>query len=348
MLKIGNKYIGKGCPTYISAEAGVNHNGSFKRAIELIDKASEAGADAIKFQTYKAETLVTKEAPKFWNWAGDIQKTTQFDAYSDLDGFDWENYPKLIKHCQKRNIEFLSTPFDYASADYLNEIGMKAFKIASSDITYLPFLKHIARFQKPIILSTGASTIGEIQEAVDTIKAEGNNQIIVLHCTLKYPTPSECANLNIISTLQKVFPELIVGLSDHTRGITAPIVASTLGARLIEKHYTVDKTLLKSADHWLSVDPVELKALVDGVKEARRMLGSAEKKVFDCEEETRKYDKRSIVSKCDIKQGEKITRDMLICKRPGTGIPPKFMDIVVGRTAQEDIKEDKVIKWEQI
>lgn len=225
---------------------------------------------------------------------------------------------------------------------------MRAFKIASSDITYLPFLKHIAKFQKPMILSTGASTIGEIQEATDTILAEGNNQIIVLQCTLKYPTEVYDANLNIIPTLQKVFPELTIGLSDHTRGIIAPIVASIMGARLIEKHYTVDKTLLKSADHWLSVDPIEARQMIKGIKEARVMLGSAEKKVFECEEETRMYDKRSIVSKCDIKKGQKIERDMLICKRPGIGIQPKFIDIIVGRTAQEDIKEDKVIKWEQI
>jgi len=346
MIKIGNEIIGE--KTYVVLEAGVNHNGSFDRAIELIDKAAEAGADAIKFQTYRADTLVTRDALKFWDWEGDDDKTTQYEAYSKLDGFSWDNYPLLIKHCEEKGIEFLSTPFDFESADFLNKIGMKAFKIASSDITYLPFLQHIAKFGKPIILSTGASTIGEIQEAIDIIKGEGNNQIVVLQCTLKYPTATKDANLGVIPTLSKVFPEAIVGFSDHTRGINAPIVATTLGAKLIEKHYTVNKTLLESADHWLSVDPVEAKQMIEGIRDAEDMIGSSEKKVFECEAQTRKYDKRSIIANIDIKKGTEITREMLICKRPGIGIAPKFISIIVGRTAQEDISEDTIMLWNQI
>jgi len=346
MLKIGKHTIGK--RVFVVAEAGVNHNGSVDRAKELIIKAAQSGADAIKFQTYTADKLVTKTAPKFWNWEGDKDKKTQHDAYADLDGFPMGAYSALMEVCEHAGIEFLSTPFDFESADYLNKIGMPAFKVASSDITYLPYLSYIAKFQKPIILSTGASTIGEIQEAVETIKKEGNDQIILLQCTLCYPTATKDANLRIIPTLAKIFPELIIGLSDHTRGITAPIVATTLGAKVIEKHYTVDKTLLKSADHWLSVDPPELKQMVKGIMEAERMMGSSEKRVFKCEDETRKYDKRSIVSATDIEKGTKITRNMLICKRPGTGIEPKFLNIIVGRTAQEDIPEDTIIKWNQI
>jgi len=346
MLKIGKHKLGK--KTFVILEAGVNHNGSVDRAKELIIKAAKAGADAIKFQTYKADKLVTKTAPKFWNWEGDKDKKTQYDAYADLDGFPMGAYSALMEVCEQNGIEFLSTPFDFESADYLNKIGMPAFKVASSDITYLPYLKHIANYGKPILLSTGASTIGEIEEAVETIKGEGNNQIILLQCTLCYPTATKDANLGIIPTLSKVFPELIIGLSDHTRGITAPIVATTLGAKVIEKHYTVDKTLLKSADHWLSVDPEEAKEMIKGIRDVDLLIGSNKKRVFECEEDTRKYDKRSIVSACDIPKGTQITRDMLICKRPGTGIAPKFINIIVGRIAQEDISEDTIIKWQQI
>jgi sialic acid synthase SpsE len=346
MLKIGKHKIGK--KVFVVAEAGVNHNGSVPRAKELINKAADSGADAVKFQTYKAGKLVTKTAPKFWDWEGDKDKKTQYDAYDDLDDFPMGAYPALIEVCNKRGVEFLSTPFDFESADYLNSIGMPAFKIASSDITYIPFLKHIAQFKKPIILSTGASTISDIDEAVRTIKGEGNDQIILLQCTLKYPTPAKDANLRIIPTLQTMFPDLMIGLSDHTMGINAPIVATTLGAKLIEKHYTVDKSLLKSADHWLSVDPPELKAMVKGIRDAEAMLGSNEKKVFDCEDETRVYDKRSIVANTDINKGTKITRSMLMCKRPGMGIAPQFMDIIVGRIARENIKEDEIINWNQI
>lgn len=340
-LKIDNK-------TFVVLEAGVNHNGSFDRAIELIDKATEAGADAIKFQTYKADTLVTKTAPKFWDWEGDADKTTQYEAYSKLDKFSWDNYPKLIKHCEKRGIEFMSTPFDFESADYLNEIGMKIFKVASSDITYLPFLEHIAKFGKPIFLSTGASTMGDIERAVEVIEGQGNSQITLLQCTLCYPTAIKDANLRIIPTLNKMFPELNIGLSDHTRGINAPIVATTLGARVIEKHYTVDKTLLESADHWFSVNPEEAKQMIEGIRQVEQMLGSSKKKIFDCEKDTYKYDKRSIIAKTNILRGTKITRNMLICKRPGTGIKPEFLKVIVGRIAQRDISEDTIIKWEQI
>lgn len=333
--------------TKIIAEAGVNHNGSLERAIELIEKAAKAGADIVKFQTYKADKLVTKTALKFWNCKYDNTKT-QHEAYSKLDKFPMEYYPKLIEACKKNKIEFLSTPFDKQSADMLVKMGMKSIKVSSSDLTNFPFLKHLAKKQLPIYLSTGAATMGEIEEAVRTIEKEGNSQIIILHCTLCYPTEAKDANLNLIKTLKAVFPRYKIGLSDHTIGTTIPIAAVALGAEVIEKHYTVDKTLKESADHWFSVDPKELKEMVQAVKDTNEALGSSEKKVFDCEKDTYLYDKRSIVSNRYIPKGTVITGAMLTCKRPGTGIQPKFYDIIKGRKAIKDIPEDSIVSWDMV
>jgi len=344
MLKIGKRTLNK---CYVIAEAGMNHGGKLERAYELIETAANAGANAVKFQTYKADTLVTKTAPKFWNYHEDEGKT-QHQAYSELDTFDWKHYYKLFDYCEKHGVEFLSTPFSFKAADYLDDIGMRAFKIASSDLTYIPFLKHIAKKGKPILLSTGAAALGEVEEAISAIRGEGNDQIVLLHCTLCYPTKAEDANLRIIQTFKTLWPELEVGLSDHTLGITAPTVAVSLGAKVVEKHYTIDHELLGNADHWLSVDPEQMAQMVDNIRETEKMLGSAQKKVFKAEEITYRYDKRSLVSAKFIGKGRKIFREDLICKRPGIGIKPKFMDIVIGRTAKQDIPDDTLIEWTMI
>jgi len=347
MIKIGDKKIGKDC--YVIAEFGVNHNGSLERAKEGIDKAAKAGADAIKFQTYTADELVVKGTPKFWDAESKVDEgLDQYEAYKALEGFKMEWYPELMEYCEDRGIEFLSTPFSIEAADYLNKLGMKAFKVASSDMSHLPYLEHIAKYDKPIILSTGASTIEEIEEAVETIEGAGNKQIIILHCTLCYPTPPEAANLNLIHTLKKRFPKYPIGISDHTLGVFPSVIACAMGASVIEKHYTVDKTLPESADHWLSVDPEELAELVCMVKDVAILKGSIIKKVFKQENETRKYDKRSIVSKTHIPRDTVITNEMITYKRPGTGIFPRYAPIVIGKKALEDIKEDTIITWEMI
>jgi N-acetylneuraminate synthase len=266
-----------------------------------------------------------------------------------------EWYPELMKYCEECGIEFMTTCFSAETADHFNELGMKAFKVASSDMSTIPYLKHIARYNKPILLSTGASTMEEIEEAVQAIKEEGNNQIVVMHCTLCYPTmyPDrevhyEDANLSIIQTLKAKFPDLVIGISDHTQTPSSSVIAYAMGADVIEKHYTVDKTLGKSADHWFSVDPEELKEIVDNCKEVQTLKGTAEKKVFDCEKETRLHDKRSIVLKVDVKEGDAITEDMLTYKRPGTGIWPSELDEVIGSTASEDINRDNPLQWQQL
>jgi sialic acid synthase SpsE len=343
MIKIGDKVLGE--KPYIIAEFGVNHNGSFERAKEAIVAAAQAGADAIKFQTYTADELVVKGTPKFWKSEGGDIGNDQYEAYKALGGTPYEWYPELMKICEDNGIEFLSTPFSIKAADYLNSIGMKAFKVASSDLSTLPYLEHIAKFGKPILLSTGASTMEEIHEAVETIENAGNTQIVVLHCTLCYPTKPEDANFNMIRTLSKEFPFYAVGISDHTLGVESSIVAAAYGAQVIEKHFTVDKTLPDSADHWLSVDPSELKEIVD---RSSVYGGYSEKFVLDCENETRIYDKRSLVSACDIIKGTVITKDMITYKRPGTGIWPKFLPIVVGKKALIDIKEDTTLTWDLI
>lgn len=345
-MKIGNKTLGT--RTYVIAEFGVNHNGSLDRAKEGVRKAAEAGADAIKFQTYTADELVVKGTPKFWKAESGVDDHLpgQWEAYKALEGFKQEWYPELMAYCEEHNIEFLSTPFSKEAADYLDSIGMKAFKVASSDMSTLPYLRHIARYKKPIILSTGASSLDEIRAAVTAIEEEGNEQIVILHCTLSYPTKYADANLAIIRTLKKEFPWYTIGISDHTMGSFSSVIAAAMGATVIEKHFTVDKTLDKSADHWLSVDPTELKEIVDGVRKVEELRGSPTKVVFLAESETRMYDKRSIVTKVDVKEGTIITEEMLTYKRPGTGIWPDKLSRVIGKVVKEDLKADTILQWE--
>lgn len=345
-MKIGKKTIGEG--VYFIAEFGVNHNGSLERAKEGIVAAAKAGADAIKFQTYTAEELVVKGTPKFWNWEGDSKHANQYDAYAAIGGFPKEHYPELVKTCKENNIEFLSTPFSIDGADFLNSLGMKAFKIASSDLSCPKFLRHIAKFGKPILLSTGAADIAEVDEAIRVIQKAGNNQIVVMQCTLCYPTAPENANLNVIGTYKRRYPSLEVGLSDHTLGIMTPIVAAQLGAKVIEKHFTVDKTLPDSADHWLSIDPPELKQIVEGIQDFSKLMGNSMKEVLPCEAETRKYDKRSIVAKVTINKGITMNEKLITYKRPGTGIWPSYEHLVIGKRTNRVIPKNTILEWKML
>lgn len=348
-ITIGKHIIGPAQPTFVIAEAGVNHNGSLHRAKQLIIEAAKAGADAVKFQTYKAEKLVVKSAPRFWKWDGEKKKNgTQYDSYAELDKFPLKHYPALIQTCREYGVEFLSTPFDEGSADALIRFGMKAIKVSSSDITNTPFLSHLAKSGLPILLSTGASSMGDIEEAVETIEHEGNSKIILLQCTLIYPTPYEHAHLRVIPTLTSFFPTYTIGLSDHTLGTAIPLGAVALGAHVIEKHFTVDKTLQKSADHWLSVDPAELANMVRGIRQVEAALGEGRKYVLPAEKMTHVYDKRSLVAACRIPRGTVITEAMLTRKRPGTGIRPKDQSIVIGRKAANDIEEDTTVTWDMV
>lgn len=353
-VTIGAKAVGEGCPAFIVAEAGMNHNSDPEIAKMLIKEAADADADAIKFQNYTAEKLVTKTAPKYYvdtmeQWRQkDKPKGYQIDEFQLLDKLPEETYYDMMELCDELGIILLSTPFDEESADFLEELGVPAFKIASADITYHSFLQYIACKSRPMILSTGCATIGEIDEALEVIYSTGNQDVILLHCTLSYPAEISDANLNMMKTMQKVYPEIPIGLSDHTLGALVPVIAASHGAKLIEKHYTIDKSLPDSTDHFMSVDPKELRMMVKDIRLAEASLGLSTKKPVESEKDALLYARRSVVAKVNIPKGTIITKDMIFCKRPGTGIAPKFTDIVTGRKTKVDIEEDTVITFEMI
>ena len=344
-FKIGNVNCSEDKVTII-AEAGVNHLGRFDLAEDLIRSAANSGADIIKFQTYKADDLTLKTAPRFWDWDGEQDKDgSQHDSYSLLDGFGEDEHKELSRLCNKYDIEFMSTPFSSDAAEMLIRTGVNAFKMASCDITNLPFLKDIASFKVPILLSTGASTIDEIGNALSAIKDTNENaDVCIMQCTLCYPTDYEDAHLNSLNHLKKAFPKNLLGLSDHTLGYHIPLASIALGARVIEKHFTVDKTLPMSADHWLSIDPIELELLCKYSPQILNGLGSHEKKKHPCEDKTHAFARRSIVSTKDITEGEIIDESSLACKRPGTGISPVYMERVLGSVALKDIKVDTLLQ----
>jgi N-acetylneuraminate synthase/N,N'-diacetyllegionaminate synthase len=344
-LKIGNKLISERSHCFVIAEAGVNHNSSLKLAKKLVDVAKEAGADAVKFQTFKAEDLVTEKGEM-----ADYQKKNTGKRESQLKmlkklELSQKDFIELKKYCDKKGIILLSTPYTEDAIDFLEPL-VPAYKVASGDLTNLPFLEKIARKRKPIILSTGMATLNEVREAVNTIKKAGNNKIILLHCTTNYPCPLQEVNLRAMLTLKKQF-NLPVGYSDHTLGILLPIMAATMGAKIIEKHFTLNKKL-PGPDHKASLEPDELKEMVRTIKDVEKAMGSDIKKLTKSEEKIKKIVRKSIVAKVDIPKGTKITNNMLVIKRPGIGIKPKYLEKIIGRIVKKDIKQDELITWEMI
>ena len=344
-IKIGNKLIGEEEPCFIVAEAGVNHNGSVELAKKLIDAAKDAGADAVKFQTFKAESVVVKDAQKAEYQKETTGEGSQYEMIKKLELTE-EDFRELADYAKEKDIMFLSSPFDKESVDLLHELDVPAFKVGSGEITNLPLLRYIAKKEKPIILSTGMSTLGEIEEALDVIRSEGVEDIILLHCVSNYPARIEDVNLRAMGTLKQAF-KLPVGFSDHTLGITAPIAAVALGACVIEKHFTLDRNL-PGPDHKASLEPEELKEMAKAIREVEKALGNGIKKPTKEEEEIKKVARRSIVAKVDISKGAIITEDMLDVKRPGTGIEPKYLKFIIGRKTKEDIKKDEIISLKMI
>ncbi len=328
---------------FIIAEAGVNHNGSTKLAKQLIDVASEAGVDAVKFQTFKAELTISKNAQK-----ADYQKETtgteesQYEMIKRLE-LDVETHKELIAYCKEKNIMFLSTPFDHDSIDMLDELGLDIFKIPSGEITNLPYLRHIGSLNKDIILSTGMADIGEIEDALDILVKAGTekNKITVLHANTMYPTPMKDVNLKAMVTIGNTF-DIPFGYSDHTLGIEVDIAAVAMGATVIEKHFTLDKTM-DGPDHKASLEPKELIAMVKSIRNIELALGSSVKKPSASEQPNISIVRKSIVAACDILQGELLTGDKLIIKRPANGINPMRWDEVVGTEAKKDYKLDELI-----
>ncbi|MCL6589525.1 MAG: N-acetylneuraminate synthase [Firmicutes bacterium] len=326
---------------FIIAEAGVNHNGSLEMAKKMVDAAVESGVDAIKFQTFKAGQLVTINAQKAL-----YQKETtgsgesQYEMLKRLE-LDQKRHSELIEYCKKRNIIFLSTPFDFESVELLEKLNIPAYKVSSGDITNLPFLEHIARKNKPVILSTGMAGLGEVEEAVGAVRKGGNSQIILLHCTSNYPTEFKDVNLKAMLTLKHAF-QVPVGYSDHTLGIEVPIAAVALGASMIEKHFTLDRNL-PGPDHRASLEPEELKAMVLAVRNVEKALGDGIKRCQDVEANVKETARKSIVPLKDLVKGEVLTREALGFKRPGTGLPPKFIDFLIGKKVRRDIAKDSII-----
>lgn len=345
-MEIGKVSVNKNSVAVI-AEAGVNHNGQMKLAHDLIFAAARAGATVIKFQTYKAEKLTTKNAPKFWQWKDD-HAANQFESYSSLDSFGVTEYKELKAVSDEAGIEFMSTPFDFDAVDMLVSIGVNGFKIASCDITNYPFLKYINQTKLPIFLSTGASDLVEIERALENLDNYNEENLCILHCTLCYPTEIENANLMALIDIQKAYPKFILGLSDHTRGTLASSTSVALGARVIEKHFTVNKNLLMSPDHAFANDENELKQLVEDCNSVLSSLGSGKKEVLECELPARNFARRSVVSETEIKMGETITQDHLSIKRPGTGIPPSEITNIIGMKARVDIAQDQLINLQDL
>ena len=340
-VKIGDKLIGEEEPCFIIAEAGVNHNGSVELAKELIDAAKDAGADAVKFQTFKAENVVIEKAEK-----AEYQKETtdteesQYEMIKKLELTE-NDFKELADYAKKVGILFLSSPFDKGSVDLLDGMNVPVFKVASGEITNLPLLRHIAKKGKTIILSTGMSTLGEVEEALIVIRNEGIEEVILLHCVSNYPARMGDVNLRAMETLKHAF-KIPVGFSDHTVGITAPIAAVALGACIIETHFTLDRNL-PGPDHKASLEPDELKKMVKAIRDVEKALGDGIKKPTKEEEEIKKIARRSVVAKVDIPEGAIITEDMLEVKRPGTGIEPKYMEKVIGKRAKVNIYKDELI-----
>jgi N-acetylneuraminate synthase len=329
---------------YVIAEAGVNHEGSMDIAKRLVDEAKEGGADAIKFQTYKANTIASKDSPAYWDTTKEHTQS-QYELFTKHDKFWQDEMFELKKYCDEVGIEFMSTPFDIESATFLNEV-MDVFKISSSDITNKPFIEFICDFGKPIILSTGASSLSEIAEAVSWIEKKGNS-LSLLHCVLNYPTLDQNANLGMIIDLKTRFPDKIIGYSDHTlpQDMKVCEIATMLGSVIIEKHFTHDKTL-PGNDHYHAMDKEDLKFFRSNLERTFEILGGFKLEALEDEAPARANARRSLVALKDIPKGKVIEKEDLTFKRPAHGVSPKFIDEVIGKVTAVDIKDDDVIKWD--
>jgi N-acetylneuraminate synthase len=335
------------------AEIGVNYYDIAKKmntspldaAKLMIKEAKDAGVHVVKFQTYKADTLASKYSPSYWDTTEEAN-TSQYELFKQFDSFNEKEYMELAEFCNLLNVAFLSTAFDFNSADFLEPL-MPVYKISSSDLSNLPFIAYQAKKQKPIMISCGASDLNEIKQALHTIRTYNQEPIVLLHCVLEYPTPYSHTNLNKIISLNKEFPELIIGYSDHSKPDVSLDVIKTaynLGATVIEKHFTLDKTL-KGNDHYHAMDTDDVRKIVAGIDFINKIRGSYDIMCLDTEQTARLNARRSIIANTYIEQGKVITEEMVTFKRPGTGISPSELSQVIGKTAIQDIKEDTILQW---
>jgi len=338
--QIGNIGISK---PYIIAEAGVNHEGSMDIAKRLIEEAQKGGAQAIKFQTYKAETLASKDSPSYWDTSKE-PTTSQYELFKKHDKFWKSEFEQLKKYCDESGIEFLSTPFDVTSADFLDDL-MDVYKVSSSDLSNFPFIEYMCKKNKPILLSAGAAYLWEVSEVVELIEKQGN-PLCLMHCILNYPTADENAYLGFILKLREQFPQHLIGYSDHTlpKDMQTLITATTLGAKIIEKHFTHDKTL-EGNDHYHAMDWKDLQVFWEKLDQVLATFGDTDKRVLESEMISRKNARRSLVANTNIAKGTIIGRKHLTWKRPAFGISPKYINELIGKTASTDIEKDAILYW---
>ena len=348
-IQLGSRTVNSESRPYVIAEIGVNHEGSLDLAKKLIDLAKEGGADAAKFQSYKADTIASKDSPAYWDTSQESTQS-QHKLFKKYDQFEPDDYLNLAEYCKKTKIDFLSTPFDDNAIEFLDPL-MSFYKIASADITNTPFIRKIGCKGKPVILSTGASTVDEISIAVQELENAGCQKIGLLHCILNYPTPYENAHLKMITGLKETFPNHVIGYSDHTlpdSAMTSLITAYLLGAVIIEKHFTHDKSLTGN-DHYHAMDVNDLKRFIELINQIHISLGSGRyKKPIKTEEISRMNARRSIVMARDVQKGHILTVKDLTYKRPGTGVSTIFWDQVIGKKAKTSLKADQILSWSDL
>lgn len=348
-IKLGKRVIDNNSEPYIIAEVGVNHEGSFEQALELINLAKEGGADAVKFQSYKAETLASKNSPAYWD-TEEEKTTSQFNLFKKYDNFNFDDYESLAKHCRKIDIDFVSTPFDKESVEYLDKL-VPYYKIASADINCIPLLRLVGNKKKPVIISTGCASIDEIKLAKKTLQDAGAPNVIILHCILNYPTNIKNANLSMITDLKQTFTENIIGYSDHTHpdeGMTTLSAAYLLGAVIIEKHFTNNKKL-PGNDHYHSMDIDDLKIFRKSSNKIKQLKGSIfTKQPIKEEEKSRTNARRSIFLKSNLNAGDIIKEEDITFLRPGFGITVDNWDKIVGKKINSDSKSGYMLKWSDI
>ena len=331
-IKISNKWIGENYPTFVIAEAGINHNGNLKTAKKLIAEAKRSNADAIKFQTFSANDLASK-------------KSQFFNLFKKLE-FSNEEFTKLSNYAKSKNIIFLSTPFSSNAVDLLTKLKVPAFKIASGDLTNLPLIKYAASKNKPMIISTGMANMNEVRDAIKTIKISKNNKIIVMHSVSGYPTPVDQVNLNVIKSMMKKIP-YVIGYSDNGSDNLVPLAAVIFGAKVIEKHFTLNKKM-KGPDHLMSCDPKQLKEIITNIRLVEKMFGTDEKSCQESELTNKIMARRSIITLDTIPKNTTITKNMIGIKRPATGIDPKFFNEIIGKKTKRKINVETPLKWSDI
>ncbi|HEY7130888.1 MAG TPA: pseudaminic acid synthase [Candidatus Limnocylindrales bacterium] len=344
VVRIGDRPVGGGAPVYVIAEAGSNHDRNLDQAKRLIDVAAEAGADAVKFQTFAADKIVAETTTRAKYLEGLLPPgQTMSDLFRELE-LPREWHAELFRHATDAGLDFLSTPFDVEAVDLLDELGVKAFKIASYELWHLPLIREVASRGKPIICSTGMADLGDVQDAVDTVAETGNDQLILLHCVVNYPPPFGDLNLRAIGTLRDAF-HVPVGYSDHSPGITAPIVATALGAAVIEKHFTLSRAL-PGPDHRFAIEPDELTAMVRAIRDAQAALGTGVKRMAPAEADLYVTARRSLFAARDLAAGTTLGETDVAVLRPGTGIEVRDLPKVIGRTARRAIARHEPLAWD--